>query len=315
MMGNAMAEWQIAQDVERRVEIFSDIACELGEGPTYDPATDTAWWFDIEGKSLFEKPGDASEAIVHPLPFMASALAVIDGERQLIAAQDGLYIRETKTGRLSLHMALEADDPVTRSNDARVHASGAFWIGTMGIKAERRAGAIYWYRGGDIKKLYSEITIPNAICFSPDGRTAYFTDTADKRMMRVAVDPETGLPTGEPAIFFDHRPRESGGIHGSDGKGGLDGAVCDADGLVWNARWGAGSIDAHAPDGTRIRTLSIGARQVTCPCFIGRNADRMIVTSAWTGMFGKSRREDPQAGKTFLVEGPFNGRHEPKVKI
>lgn len=28
--------------------------CHLGEGPTYDPATDTAWWFDIREGLLFE---------------------------------------------------------------------------------------------------------------------------------------------------------------------------------------------------------------------------------------------------------------------
>ena len=310
-----MAERQTATDLEPNVELYSTIPCQLGEGPTYDPATDTAFWFDIEGKSLFEKPGDADEATVHPLPFMASALAVIDGDRQLLAAEDGLYVRETTTGRLSLHLPLEEGDPVTRSNDARVHASGAFWVGTMGIRAERKAGAIYWYRGGEIRRLYEGVTIPNAICFSPDGGTAYFTDTADKRMMRVTVDPETGLPTGEPQLFFDHRAERSDGTHGSDDEGGLDGAICDVDGVVWNARWGAGSLDAYAPDGTRIRSISIGARQVTCPAFLGHKADRMIVTSAWTGMFGASRSADPHAGKTFLVEGSFKGRHEPKVLL
>ena len=28
--------------------------CHLGEGPTYDAATDTAWWFDIVERRLFE---------------------------------------------------------------------------------------------------------------------------------------------------------------------------------------------------------------------------------------------------------------------
>ena len=34
------------------VSVFSSVACRLGEGPTYDPATGTAWWFDIDGKAL-----------------------------------------------------------------------------------------------------------------------------------------------------------------------------------------------------------------------------------------------------------------------
>ena len=28
--------------------------CHLGEGPTYDATTDTAWWFDIVERRLFE---------------------------------------------------------------------------------------------------------------------------------------------------------------------------------------------------------------------------------------------------------------------
>ena len=32
----------------------SDDPCHLGEGPTYDVATDTAWWFDILEGRLFE---------------------------------------------------------------------------------------------------------------------------------------------------------------------------------------------------------------------------------------------------------------------
>ena len=34
--------------------ILSAERCHLGEGPTYDVATDTAWWFDILEGRLFE---------------------------------------------------------------------------------------------------------------------------------------------------------------------------------------------------------------------------------------------------------------------
>ncbi|MEF2550326.1 SMP-30/gluconolactonase/LRE family protein [Aurantimonas sp. A2-1-M11] len=292
-------------DTAIAVSMYSDIACRLGEGPTYDPATDTAWWFDIEGRMLLEKPGNAPEAIVHRLPVMASALAVIDGDRQMIAAEDGLYLRDTATGRLTLHRPLEADNPVTRSNDGRVHPSGALWIGTMGKQAEAGAGAIYWYRAGELRCLYERVGIPNSICFSPDGTTAYFTDTQVNRLMRVAVDPASGLPVGEPALFHDH----------SGGEGGLDGSVCEADGTLWNARWGGGTLDAYSPDGTRIRRVALDARQVTCPSFIGPKADRMIVTSAWTGLDDAGRRADPHAGKTFLVDLPVCGRLEPKLVL
>ena len=60
------------------VSVLSDIACHLGEGPTYDPATDTFFWFDIREKKLLEKHMPDGAVKVHDLPVMASALAVID---------------------------------------------------------------------------------------------------------------------------------------------------------------------------------------------------------------------------------------------
>ena len=77
-------------------------------------------------------------------------------------------------------------------------ASGALWIGTMGRKAEKGAGAIYHFGGGELRRLYASVSIPNAICFSPDGATAYFTDTkrrrsfiASRSILRTACRPAT----------------------------------------------------------------------------------------------------------------------------
>ena len=83
--------------------IFSDVVCELGEGPSYDAASGKFFWFDIVGKKLLEKKFPDGPTIVHELPFMASAIATIDADRQLIAAEDGIYVRDVRTGALTLH--------------------------------------------------------------------------------------------------------------------------------------------------------------------------------------------------------------------
>ena len=287
------------------VTILSDLECHLGEGPTYDPVTDRLFWFDIREKKLLEKAMPDGSVIVHALPEMTSALAVIDDDRQLLVTETGLHVRDIRSGAITPHRAIEADNPVTRSNDCRVHPSGAFWIGTMGKQAEKQAGAIYWYFRGELRTLFAGITIPNSICFSPDGAIAYFTDTDLNLLMRVDCDPLSGLPAGEPTIFYDQR----------GGPGGLDGSVVDAGGVLWNARWGAASLDAYAPDGKRIRSIPMPARQTTCPVFVGPDADRIAVTSAWQGMDAGARARDPHAGKTFLVEMPVNGRFDPRVAI
>jgi sugar lactone lactonase YvrE len=287
-----------------KISIFYDVPCELGEGPGYDPLTKTVWWFDIVTGRLFEKPLAGRDVLIHTLGQMASALAVIDEERQLIATETGLFIRDRQTGHTTMHQPIEADNPATRSNDARVHPAGAFWIGTMGKKHEKGAGSIYWYRQGELRKLFSDISITNSISFSPDGSIAYFADTGKNIIWRVDTDPETGLPIGEPALFYQHKQ-----------KGGVDGSVVDGDGNLWNACWGRSSIDVYDSSGKRIRSIEMPVHQPSCPAFVSEDTANLIVTTAYQEMTDKIRQSDPDAGKVFLVELTGKGRLDPPVRL
>lgn len=284
--------------------VLSAERCQLGEGPTYDADTDTAWWFDILDRRLFESRVEAGQTAIHALEVMGSALARIDAHRQLLVADDGLYIRDVADGRMVLYRPLEADNPATRSNDARVHPSGTFWIGTMGRQAEPGLGAIYALHRGELAQLYGRITIPNAICFSPDGTFGYFADTRENVLFRVELDATTGLPRGTPEALVSR-----------SGGGGIDGAVVDAEGLIWNARWGGGCIDVYSPHGEHLRSLRVPARQASCPAFIGPDFSRLLVTSAWQGMEDDAKRADPDHGRTFVLEVAAHGRPEPDVKL
>ncbi|TPK90214.1 SMP-30/gluconolactonase/LRE family protein [Mesorhizobium sp. B2-4-17] len=287
------------------VSVFSDHICQLGEGPSYDPATDALFWFDIVNGLLLEKSMAGGALKIHELGQMASAIAIIDDKRQLIATETGLFVREVATGRMTLHTPIEADNPLTRSNDSRVHPCGALWTGTMGKKEEKGAGSIYWFFKGELRRLFSDITVSNSICFSPDGALAYYTDTSTGLLMRIACDPATGLPAGEPKVFVDHR----------SAKGYVDGSVVDRDGVLWNAVWGGKAVKAYSPDGTLLREVAMPVTQPSCPAFVGKNADRLAVTSAWSGKDEKQRQLDPQAGMTFLLDISVSGRFEPRVLI
>lgn len=287
-----------------KTTLFADHIAELGEGPGYDPLTGHVWWFDILGHKLIERNWDSGVLQEHDLGMKASALAVIDRERQLIVSEHGLFIRERANGKLTLHHPLEADNAVTRSNDARVHPSGAFWIGTMGKKAEKEAGSIWWYSEGQVKKLFSDITITNSISFSPDGKIAYFADTDRNIIWRVDTDPETGLPTSGKSVFH-HRTEQ----------GGVDGSVVDGEGTLWNACWGANALNAYSPQGRLIRSIALPVSQPSCPAFVGPDASVMIVTSAREGMDDATREADPHAGKVVLLDLTVSGRHDPPVRL
>jgi len=287
------------------VSVLSDIACLLGEGPSYDARTDTLFWFDILQRKLLEKPLSGTETIVHDLPVMASALADVDAQRQLLVTETGLQLRDRASGQLEMVAEVEADRPDMRSNDARPHPAGSLWFSTMGRNKEKRAGAIYWFFKGEVRRLFSHITIPNSICFSPDGTIGYFSDTHENRLFRVACDPETGLPVDDPVLT----------VEGNEMPGSMDGSVVDAHGTLWNARSGGGRIDAWSPRGELIRSIPMPARQISCPAFIGRNANRLAATSAYEGMDEEARKADPEAGKLFLLDLEIEGRLDPPVLL
>ena len=287
------------------VSVLDEHACELGEGPSYDTRTDALFWFDIVNCTMFERRWADGETVLHTLPFMASAVASVDENQQLLAAAGGLFLRDRHSGALSLQVAIEADKPEIRSNDARVHPSGAFWVGTMACDEHQGAGAVWWYRAGELRQLFDRVTVPNSICFSADGASAFFACSAAQKLWRVACDPATGLPRGEPQVMVD----------GMDAEGVIDGSVMDAEGTLWNARWGGSRLDAYAPDGTLSRWIPIPALQPSCPAFVGPALDRLVVTSAWKGQDGATRAKDALGGQTFLLDIPVKGRAEPDVLL
>ncbi|MDZ7824159.1 MAG: SMP-30/gluconolactonase/LRE family protein [Ahrensia sp.] len=254
------------------IDILCEQQCELGEGPFYCSRRDTVFWFDILAKKRHAYDFSTDTKSVLLLPEMASAMAVIDDRTDLILTESGLWSLSVATGAFAPVASIEADDETTRSNDARVHSSGAFWVSTMGKNAEPNAGAIYHFRRGKLTKLFSDVTIPNSICFAPDGATAYYTDNVTQKLMTVDADPDTGLPTGEPRVLVDH----------SGQKGGLDGAIVDTDGNILIALWGAGQLNHYAPNGTLINTIRVPVTQPTCSAFVGKN--KIVVTSARRGM-------------------------------
>lgn len=280
---------------------------ELGEGPTYDPVTNTAYWFNILHSELHALDLGTGEKSVHALPAMSSVLARIDDKRQAVVSEHGIYVRDIVSGAMELAVPVENELAHMRSNDGRVHPSGALWFGTMTKEAEGRegAGSIYHVAGTKVTRLFSGISIPNAICFSPDGTTGYFVDTLENVIKMVALDPKTGLPAGSPQVFSDQRGN----------PGGCDGAVCDADGNIWNARWGEGEVQVYDPSGTRIAAYKLPASQTSCPAFIGPNADRLLVTSAQEGMDAAQLAKEPRAGFTFELGVKVKGRFEPAFRL
>jgi len=281
-------------------DVFDDRICTLGEGPFWHPTRGQLFWFDITGNRLLTRHADGPQE--WHLGENVSAAGWVDHDRLIVASETALWRFDIVMGASTRLCDLEADNPATRSNDGRADPQGGFWISTMGKTEEQGAGAIWRYHRGELRKLFPGLTIPNALCFDPGGRFAHFADTTTGRVMQVSLDPH-GWPDAEPRVFLD---LVAEGLN-------PDGAVMDADGVLWLAEWGASRVSAYDPEGRRLRSVAFDAPHTSCPAFGGADMATLYCTTALKGMNEAACAAHPRAGMTFMAPGIARGLPEPQV--
>ena len=277
---------------------------DLGEGPVFDERRNLLFWCDINSWSLHI--GDIATGSVRSIGFGEPVSAVFLTEETdiLIAAARGLISFSPETGIRTPLIDIESGNALTRANDSRVAPGNAIWFGTMGRKLEADFGAYYHlaFPSMSASDLFRPITIPNATCFSPDGKQAYFCDTSRQQILTCMIDEDTGLPASPPEIFVDLS---------ADGLN-PDGAVIDSAGRLWNAQWGAGRVACYDSKGRFVDAIKLPASQLTCPCFGGADFKTLYVTSASEGI---SAEAEPLAGAVFAIEMDIPGLAERRITL
>ena len=281
--------------------LYDETPCHLGEGPLWHPERGQLFWFDIIGRKLLTREGESTR--IWAFDRIVSAAGWVDRDRLLIASETDLFVFDLRTGTSESLCPLEAENPGTRSNDGRADPWGGFWIGTMGKTASPGAGAFYRFWKGELRRLHAGITIPNSLCFSPDRRFAYFTDTGTRIIRRQPLDAATGWPAGEAEDWLDLNAE---GLN-------PDGSVIDAEGNLWNAQWGASRVACYAPDGTFLKAVSFPARHTSCPAFGGPDLTTLYCTTARENLAAEVIAAEPQNGQTFAEADAGRGLPEYRV--
>jgi D-xylonolactonase len=191
------------------------------------------------------------------------------------------------------------DIPDNRLNDAKADSHGRIWAGSMPFGADRPSGNLY--RLDPDRRLYvmdRGYHVANGPAISPDQRWLYHTDTVPGLVYRFALQADGALGPREIFIAFEKE------------WGRPDGMTVDAEGHLWIAHWNGAQVSRYTPEGRRIRSIALPARQVTNVCFAGAKLDRMFVTSAADGGLaaphgGLFEILDP--GVTGVAPGRFGG--------
>jgi sugar lactone lactonase YvrE len=275
---------------------FDSRTCILGEGALWHPLRQQLFWFDILKKNLFSRIGH--KVLSWSFDDTVSAAGWVSQETLLIASARALFLFNMEKATIELIVDLEKDNPITRSNDGRADPFGGFWIGTMGLDAEIGAGAIYRFYRGELRKVHDNITISNAICFSPDNHYAYFCDTWQRQILRQRLD-DKGWPSERAEVFIDLN------------KQGLnpDGAVVDALGNLWSAQWNASRVACYNSSGQFLHAIKFPAKQITCPAFGGPQLSTLYATSAQIGITNPKSYD----GQVYQVDTQTRGQAEHQV--
>ena len=279
--------------------IYDNRRCELGEGPLWHPLRDQLFWFDILGRRMLSV--EKGQQRQWDFPELVSAAAWVDRDRLVIAGESGLILYDVETGKTQGLASLEADSPGTRSNDGRADA----WAASGSARWARRPSRA---PGRSIA-----ITVANCAGFIPKSPSR---------------TPSAFRPMAAPGISPIRRPARSCGWHLTRRAGragaevyldlqseGLnpDGAVIDAQGLMWLAEWGAARVAAYAPDGP-CPPRRFRPPHTSCPAFGGPGLTTLFCTTALQDMDAAARAAHPHAGMTMMAERIATGQAEHRVQ-
>ncbi|MFL9585229.1 SMP-30/gluconolactonase/LRE family protein [Stenotrophomonas sp. AB1(2024)] len=287
----------------------------LGEGVLWCDREQVVYWTDIAQSCLWRyRPQDGAVAR-WPMPERLAALALCeaDGWLLLALATRLAFFHPERNEFRDLHALADTVAPAVgrplgssaprgagqrpalpelRANDGACDRQGRFVFGLLHEPAEgsKQAVAPFLRLNTDLSLEIlplPTVAISNSIAFSPAGDTMYFCDSLQKQILRC----DYGNTLGPVQLFADLRAD----------AGEPDGSAVDAEGGVWNARWGDARVVRYLPDGREDRSIALPVSQPTRPAFGGAQHRTLFITSAHDGLDAAARTQDPLAGHLLAI--------------
>lgn len=275
-----------------KIERIDSVRCKLGEGPVWDVTEEALYLLDIaQQKILRYRPADGT---VHSWATPASPGAMALGnDGVVVAMKNTLYTMNLPSGEFST-IAIAKDQPQEATfNDGKVDRQGRFVVGSCStnLSDPQPIGGIYSL-GLDrkLKRLAGDIAFSNSPCFSPDGKTLYFSDSARHQIFCYEYDTNTG-ELGERRNLAN--TRSLGGMP--------DGATVDSDGLIWVAVIEGSKIVAFRPDGKVERVVELPVSLPGSVMFGGSDLKDLFVATIDPAYFGRATQEG--AGYLYRIQG------------
>jgi sugar lactone lactonase YvrE len=273
--------------IDAEVTVAFPGVARVGEGPVWEARSGLLHWVDILAGEIHTADPESRRQRVIALPTLVGAVAPRSSGGFVAATREGFAAVELDESWKTRVAILGAGQ---RMNDGKCDPSGRFWAGSTDMAFGSGKGALHVLSGDWRSELVLEdLTLPNGLGWSPDGRVFYLIDTMAGEVNAFDVSPGQLVPLNR-RLLVQFRP----------GDGMPDGMTIDAQGCLWIAMWGGGRLMRVSPTGERLCELSVPAQQPSSCTFGGRDLDVLYVTSAREGM---DLSDDDRAGSVFAVRG------------
>ncbi|WP_406203222.1 MULTISPECIES: SMP-30/gluconolactonase/LRE family protein [unclassified Streptomyces] len=276
-------------------EVAVRAEAELGEGPTWDPASGRLVWIDILGARIHTYDPVSGRRTVRTTHQHIGAVKPRAGGGFVLNLRDGVAVLDPDHNFRWLH---HEPVPGRRANDAAVAPDGSLWAGTMRYDEAAGGGTLSRITGeASVEVVLDDVAVSNGTGWSPDGRLMYYIDSPTRRVD--VFDFADGRPV-------NRRPL----VEIEDGAGFPDGLTVDAEGCVWVALWDGAAVRRYTPAGELDRTVPLPVPRVTACTFAGPDLTDLYITTARVGL------ASPPAlsGSVFVVPGAGKGLAQPAFR-
>jgi sugar lactone lactonase YvrE len=281
------------------VELVLDAHARVGEGPVWDDVNGTLVWVDIMSNAVhrYDPAKDQDRAIDVGQPVGAAALRR-DGNGLVVALRDGFGLLDEGSGQVQIVTPVEADVPTNRMNDGKADPAGRFFAGTMGFDETPGSGAMYRLDPDrQVTRLFGGVSISNGLDWSLDGSQMYYIDSPTQGVDVFDFNSATGSLANRQRLITI-APQE----------GLPDGMTVDAEGALWVALHGSGSVRRYTPDGRVDQVVRVPPTMVTCCAFGGPDLTDLYITTMSLGLSEEAKRAQPLAGALFRCRPGVRGR-------
>lgn len=248
-------------------------------------------WVDIEGKALIlaQQISNGQIEILEErlLPDRVGFAIPFGRGRYLV----GLGSRLATCGPQGIEQVSETLLPAGhRFNDATVDPFGQLLVGSLSLG--KTSAKNYFTRlrmEGQLQVLADDVVLANGMCSSPQNDSIFVVDSGKRHIERWSFNADTGQ-IADRSVFFEVLEEEAE----------PDGLVCDEEGNLWLALWGAGKLIQITPDGELVATVSLdNSRYVTSLAFWGPELREVCVTTASKPFLEDLTKPDLFAGQTL----------------